>query len=324
MLKNIFGLLSPAGTSGRLSVLIFHRVLSRPDQLCHGEVDACRFDAICQWIKAWSNVLPLDEAIMRLRTGNLPARAVAITFDDGYADNYTEALPILQRHGLTATFFIATQFLDGGRMWNDTIIEAVRGCKLPVLHFEKKASLRALELGLPKVLTNEEKQATINAILSKIKYRPPVERADLADQIADVSGVDLPTDLMLTSTQVKKLRLKGMQIGAHTLSHPILARLNRAGAFKEIAGSKEFLQGLLGERIGLFAYPNGKPGTDYSRETIAISRELGFDAAVTTEWGAASFQSDPYQIPRFTPWDKTRLRFASRLIRNLKNPYSEL
>lgn len=318
ILKNIFGLLSPAGTSARLSVLIFHRVLPRPDQLCQGEVDACRFDAICQWIKAWSNVLPLDEAIMRLKTDNLPARAVAITFDDGYADNYTEALPILQRHGLTATFFIATRFLDGGRMWNDSVIEAVRGCQAPLLNLDLSANLRVLDLGRLPVSTTEEKLATIDMIINKIKYLYPVEREISAMQLANLIEVNLPDDLMMTSMQVKELRRMGMQIGAHTHSHPILSRLDRNAAVEEIAGSKAFLESLLGERIGIFAYPNGKPGKDYSLESISIVRELGFDAAVSTAWGAANSQSDRFQIPRFTPWNKNRVGFGIRLVGNLR------
>src|SRR5581483_9499448 len=70
--------------------------------------------------------LALDEALSRMRSGSLPARALAVTFDDGYADNAVAALPILARYGVPATFFIATDFVGGGRMWNDTVIEAVR------------------------------------------------------------------------------------------------------------------------------------------------------------------------------------------------------
>jgi hypothetical protein len=79
------------------------------------------------------------------------------------------------------------------------------------------------------------------------------------------------------------------------------------------------LEQLLGERVGLFAYPNGKPGTDYSPESVQIVRELGFDAAVSTTWGAARSGTDPFQIPRFTPWDRSKLRFGARFAGNLWN-----
>ena len=106
--------LSPSGTRARLSILIFHRVLPEPDPLAPELPDRVRFEQILQWLKSWLNVLPLDQAVRRLSTGTLPERAASITFDDGYADNCTVALPLLLKHGLPATFFIATGFLDGG------------------------------------------------------------------------------------------------------------------------------------------------------------------------------------------------------------------
>jgi peptidoglycan/xylan/chitin deacetylase (PgdA/CDA1 family) len=109
-----------------------------------------------------------------------------------------------------------------------------------------------------------------------------------------------------------------MQIGAHTVSHPILAKLDARHAADEIGRSRDVLQTLLGERVSLFAYPNGKPGTDYLPAVHpAIVRELGFDAAVSTRWAAARRTDDVFQIPRFTPWDRDRLKFGARLARNL-------
>ena len=108
-----------------------------------------------------------------------------------------------------------------------------------------------------------------------------------------------------------------MQVGAHTGSHPILAALSVDEARSEIAQSREVLQCLLAERIGLFAYPNGKPGQDYNDDSVRLVRELGFDAAVSTAWGAARTGDDVHQLPRFSPWDRQRSRFALRLLRNL-------
>ena len=116
MLKVVTSWMSPAGPNARLSILIFHRVLSARDPLVPEEIDAPRFDQICRWLKASFNVLPLDAAVASLKAGTLPQRAACITFDDGYADNFRVAMPILQQQGLTATFFIATGFLDGGRI----------------------------------------------------------------------------------------------------------------------------------------------------------------------------------------------------------------
>jgi peptidoglycan/xylan/chitin deacetylase (PgdA/CDA1 family) len=314
MYKSLFKLLSPAGAKARLSILIFHRVLPAPDPIFPGEVDAARFDTLCRWIGNWHNVLPLDAAIAHLRAGTLPERACAITFDDGYADNHDVALPILQRHGLTATFFIATGFLDGGRMWNDTVIESVRRSPLQVLDL---SALLGPGFEALSIVGADEKRAAIEAIIGRIKYLPVAERAGLVGQMARKAQAVLPDDLMMTSAQVQAMRRAGMQIGAHTVSHPILARLSMQEAREEMAQSKRFLESLLNERIGLFAYPNGKPETDYSRESVAIARELGFDAAVSTQWGAARGGTDLFQIPRFTPWDQGKPRFAARLAGNL-------
>ena len=126
MLRPILHLLSPAGRRARLSVLIFHRVHAQRDLLFPDEPDAARFAALLDHLKTWCNVLPLTEAVRLLRSDALPARSLCITFDDGYADNRTVALPALRAAGLTATFFVTTGYLDGGRMWNDTVIESVR------------------------------------------------------------------------------------------------------------------------------------------------------------------------------------------------------
>ena len=313
MIKSLLAGVSPPGKSARLSVLIFHRVLPISDPLFPGEVDARRFDRICGWVKSWFNVLPLDSAVARLRDGNLPERAACITFDDGYADNYQVALPILQRHGMTATFFIATGFLDGGRMWNDTIIESVRACKL------QKLELDSLGLGSHGVGTIAEKQAAIAALIAQIKYRSVEDRVTTTRAIAAQAQVRPPDNLMMTSYEVKKMRGAGMQIGAHTVNHPILARLARNETYLEIQRSKATLEALLDDRIGLFAYPNGKPEEDYNAQSVDVVRELGFDAAVSTRWGSSTRGDDLLQIRRFTPWDRSKLRFAARIWANLRS-----
>lgn len=314
IVKSIAGALSPSGQRARLSIFIFHRVLSQMDPLFPGEQDARRFNEILSWVARWFQVIPLDEAVLRLGSGTLPARAAAITFDDGYADNHEVALPILQRHGLRATFFIATSFLDGGRMWNDTIIETIRGSTTPLLDFS------SLGLGQYPVSTMVEKRATIAALIDQVKYRQAADRISITEQIARLAQAQLPHNLMMTAQEVKAMRRAGMQIGAHTVSHPILAQLTDEQARQEIGDSKIFLERLLGERVGLFAYPNGRPGKDYSSQTVSVVRSLGFDAAVSTQWGTSGTGDDLFQIRRFTPWDKTRLRFGARMLANLRSP----
>lgn len=313
-LRGLLSLSSPGGARGRLSILIFHRVLAAPDPLFPGEVDANTFDRICGWVAELFNVLPLDVAVERLRRGDLPARALAITFDDGYADNHDTALPILQRHGLTATFYIATGFLDGGRMWNDSVIEAIRRCTQPILDM---TPLGFDGLGELPLSTAGERRAAIDALLARIKYRPVAERLQLVSLLERISGAEMPEDLMMSSDQVRAMHNAGMQIGAHTVSHPILAKLDSDVALQEIAQSRLRLESLIDAPVRMFAYPNGVPGKDFTAESVALVKKLGFDSAVTTGWGAARGDADPHQLPRFSPWDRSRSRFALRMMRNL-------
>lgn len=320
LLRPLFRMLSPADDGAKLQILIFHRVLIQSDPLQPGEVDAAQFDRVCSWLRAWFNVLPLDEAVARLKTRSLPERALSITFDDGYADNHDVALPILQRHGLPATFFIATDFLDGGRMWNDTVIEAVRGCRTEQLSLQ---GVHGLEIGDLPLSDDADRRAAISLLLKRIKYLPIDERLETANVIADRACVQLPDDLMMSVSQVQALRQAGMQIGAHTASHPILARLDESCARAEILGGKSALEAILGESIRLFAYPNGKPGQDYGPVARDIVIKAGFDAAVSTSPGVSSASSDFWQLPRFTPWDRRRSAFALRLISNLRTAHDE-
>ena len=314
MWKAAFSLLSPAGRGAKLNTLMFHRVLPAPDPLFPGEMHAIQFDAVCGWLQRWFNVLPLDQAVRRLVSGSLPARAAAITFDDGYADNHDIALPILQRHGLKATFFVATGFLNGGRMWNDTLIEAVRRSPRETLDL---TGTPLSELGCLPLQTTMQRQHAIGRIIGAAKYLAQPERDQCVADVARCAAATLPDDLMMTDHQVRMLRRTGMLVGAHTVSHPILARLDRDRIRDEIGRSRDTLQFLLDEPVGLFAYPNGKPDQDYLADAVEVVRNFGFDAAVSTKWGAACQSSDLFQLPRFTPWDRGRFGFGSRLAQNL-------
>lgn len=313
ILKRIAGALSPGGRHARLSILIFHRVLLQVDPLFPGEQDARRFSEVLSWVARWFQVMPLDEALSRLCTATLPARAAAITFDDGYADNATHALPILRHHGMAATFFIATSFLDGGRMWNDSVIEAVRAFRGKVL------DLREVGLGLYCLESYDQRRIAIEALLGQIKYLGQHERQAAVAQLVDAVGGVLPDDLMMRSEQVLALRNAGMQVGAHTCSHPILEKIPDSQALSEITDGKSALESLLGERVSLFAYPNGKPDVDYAARHVAMVRQAGYIGAVSTAPGVAMRETDIYQLPRFTPWDRSRSRYGVRLLANLRH-----
>ena len=311
-------MLSPAGAHSRLSILIYHRVPAAPDEMMPGEVDASVFSEQMALLASAFNVLPLDEAVQRLARGGLPARAACITFDDGYADNHDVALPILKRIGIPATFFVATGFLDGGRMWNDTIIETIRRIEAPVLE------LTGLGLDAYPLHSIEERRASAQRLLTKIKHRPPIERRELVDRIAAYSPQALPDTIMMTRRQVRALHNAGMGVGGHTVTHPILARVSHEVAEQEMAEGKEVLESAIGAPVRLFAYPNGKPIEDFGPVHVALARKLGFRAAVTTSWGAARSTSDTYQLPRFTPWDHHPLKFNARLLLNTRRSAFEV
>ena len=302
------------GDRSRLSILIYHRVLSRPDALNNWDPTADEFDGQIRALSRFFTPLPLGEAVERLRKGALPAHAACVSFDDGYRDNVDVALPILRRHGVPATFFIATGYLNGGRMWNDTVIESIRRCE------PADIDLSSLGLGAVPLSSAELRQKAIGRILSALKHLPGGEREAKVAEIEAIAAATLPRDLMMRDQDVRALRAAGMEIGAHTETHPILTRLASADARREIDQSRERLTAILGEPVSLFAYPNGKPGQDYAAEHVRMVREAGFSAAVSTAWGVASTGSDVFQLPRFTPWDRGPARFALRLLLNRRNP----
>jgi peptidoglycan/xylan/chitin deacetylase (PgdA/CDA1 family) len=305
--------LSPAGPKAKLSILIYHRVLAARDPIFPNEPTQASFRRQMLQLKNCFNVLPLTEAIARLKAGSLPARAACITFDDGYADNLTLATPILQQLGLHATFFIATAYLNGGRMFNDTVIEAIRYANAD--HID----LRALNLGEHDIATPTAKATAIGHILPLVKYQPLAQREDIVNELAhQITRAHLPDNLMMTTTQVKSLHAAGMEIGGHTHRHPILAQLDNAAARTEISTGIAYLAQLLGKSVRVFAYPNGIPTTDYLSEHARLVESLGLEGAVSTQRGVSTRSSDLYQLRRFTPsWGNTN-RFIPMLLSNLR------
>ncbi|MEO8410577.1 MAG: polysaccharide deacetylase family protein, partial [Propionivibrio sp.] len=294
--------------SPRLSILIFHRVHASADALFPREMDAARFDRLIRFVARSFRVMTLGDAVNCLARGSLPSRALVITFDDGYADNAEVALPILQRHGLPATFFVSTGFLDGGRMWNDSVIECLRVSSRPTIDLEFAG------LGQRTVDSATERRQAITALLSHIKYLGLAEREDAIARLQVACDVEkLPTKLMMTSPQVREMHRAGMEIGAHTVNHPILTALNAAQAEDEISAGRDRLQSIIDAPVDLFAYPNGKPDRDYDDSHVQLLKKLGFRAAVSTAPGVSQTSDDLLQLPRFTPWGDSLATWATRL-----------
>lgn len=308
-MKILPSLFCPAGKNARLSIVIYHRILPSPDPLLGGG-DVKSFETELRCLIKNFNILHLSEGVKRLRSGTLPGRALSITFDDGYADNVEIALPVLQKYGAPATFFIASGFLDGGRMWNDTVIESVRQAQGNVL------DLNEVGLGVHSIASLDERRRALFFLIETLKYLPQEARNSQVDKISSIISANLPDNLMMTSDQVRQLHNAGMEIGGHTVSHPILARIEHIAARTEIVNGKEILEGIIQAPVKLFAYPNGKPGKDYLIDHVNMVKQLGFEAAVSTAWGAAKSGDDLFQLPRFTPWDRSEFFYVSRMVRN--------
>jgi peptidoglycan/xylan/chitin deacetylase (PgdA/CDA1 family) len=301
-------LISPAGVRARLIILIYHRVLPAPDPILHDEIDAASFERQLGLLAEEFNVLPLGEACRRLTQGTLPARAACITFDDGYADNEQIALPILKRFNLRATFFVSTGFSSGSAMFNDGVINAVRTAAA--------GDYDLSELDLPDLSISDlsSRSAAIEKLLAALKYRHMLERQSSVEQLSSALRVTPPHGLMMTPAQIARLHREGMEIGAHTVNHPILMSISEDEARSEIVESKRVLEEITGSAVTLFAYPNGKPGQDYGPQHVRLVRDAGFSAAVSTTPGVAHSGTDVFQLPRFGPWERDPRKLGIRLL----------
>lgn len=295
-----------------LSILIYHRVLPEYDFMRPSEPTIKDFDWQMSLVSRYFTPLSLAKALELMDRGELPENAICVTFDDGYADNESCALPILKKWKIPATVFVSTGFINGGRMWNDTVVETIK-CAGEYI------DLRKVGLDEYTFKDSESKRTVAQKILTEIKHREVEQRAEAVDFIESLAEQSLPNDLMATDQQILNLDAAGVEIGGHTVNHPILAKLNDARAEQEIIDGKVHLESILSKRLRYFAYPNGKLGVDYLESQVRIVKEAGFEAAVSTTWGVSTGNSDRYQLARFTPWDKRPDKFLLRLLMNQKS-----
>ncbi|MEZ5556082.1 MAG: polysaccharide deacetylase family protein [Haliea sp.] len=276
-----------------------------------GEITIREFEWQMGLLRDHFNVLSLRDALEHLERGCLPPRSVCITFDDGYADNLTVALPVLERFGFAATVFVSSGFLSGGQMWNDSIVEALRVIRPGPL------DLRTVGLGEFDIGDEPSRLHAATGIIRDSKYLPLEQRSEVVRYLTEAANVD-SSGLMLTHEGLKELRRRGVEIGGHTVSHAILASLDEDEARSEIAQCKVDLEAILGEPVNFFAYPNGRRDQDYRQLDANLVRDAGFVAAVTTNWGVSSPATSRFELPRFTPWDKNRAKYLIRMALNAR------
>jgi peptidoglycan/xylan/chitin deacetylase (PgdA/CDA1 family) len=223
-----------------------------------------------------------------------PGRHVLITFDDGYRDNHTLALPILREHGATAAFFLTTDFLDvPGLAWWDEIAWMVRT--------SPRASL-VLD-GAAVGFDEPDRTAAVSALVDRAKALPGRALGPYLDRVAEATGSGRAPCMVadgqwMTWRMARELLAAGMHVGGHTVTHPILARLEPDLQRREILGCRERLQAELGIPMRWFSYPNGDRGS-FDAHTRAALADAGVELAFSFDGGyrpAGAF--DPYDVPR--------------------------
>lgn len=288
---------------------MYHRVLEHPDPL-QGEIHLARvMDTQFRTLRQFFKVLPLDEAADMLIAGKLPPRAMCITFDDGYRDNHDLALPLLQKHGLTATFYVASGYLNGGLIFHDVLVETIR-----------HAATGPLDLGIDglkrlHISDMASRVAAIQSLMGAMKYLPPLQRQQLSDRLLDRLGASAPRSLMMSDEQVRALSHRGMGIGGHTTHHVILSKLSPQAARDEIESNRQALSCLIDKPLTSFAYPNGKPEIDYDAGHVQLVRELGYHNAVSTRSAIGTRQASIHELPRFVLNETTSIGVILRMLR---------
>jgi peptidoglycan/xylan/chitin deacetylase (PgdA/CDA1 family) len=281
----------------RFQILTYHKISPESDEFFPA-LDPGLFELQLKFMKKSYQVFDLEELVERARVDEIPERAVAITFDDGYEDNYRHAFPLLTRHGLPATIFLATEAIGNNAiLWHDRIFDAFRYATISQV-FLKSCNCR-LDLQ-----TKETAAACMKDVLRQARQLSSASRYKLLDDLEHSLRPNIPANThmrMLTWQQAREMQSTGIRFGSHTVSHPILSRLSPEEMRKEVAESKKQLEDQLGVSAKCFAYPNGQPA-DYNETTKALIRESGYCCAVTTTGGFNTAFQDPFELRRGQPW----------------------
>ncbi len=286
-------------TRGAL-VLLYHRVAevdraADPFSLC---VTPGRFADQLEVLRREATPLSLAELTTALAHGELPERAVALTFDDGYVDNLEAAKPLLERFAVPATVFVVSGAV-GGRFWWEELARSLRAPGgLP----------RSLELpidGRPfrwrRRSGPDEARRLLAALHPRLLPLPEEQRQALLAELAGWSGAppEHGSARPMDAAEVRRLAAGDLvEIGAHSVSHPRLATLSSDRQRREIAGSRDALEKLTGGAVSSFSYPFGE-AHDASRDTVEVTRAAGFERACTNVVGTATPGADPLWLPRY-------------------------
>jgi peptidoglycan/xylan/chitin deacetylase (PgdA/CDA1 family) len=265
----------------RFQILAFHKVSPDPHPFfepVHPDI----FDQQMEFLSRHYRVMPLMELVERNRIGDVPDRAVAITFDDGYRDNYDFAFPILRKYRLPATIFVSTGVIETGELlWHDRIFNSFRFATV-----KNGLSLQPT-LAKAKQLYGEGRRRFVEEIEESL--RPVVDETAMTR--------------MLTWQQIREMNNGGIDFGSHTVTHPVLSRVPPGELAKELRESKTEISERLRCPVLSFAYPNGHTG-DYNDDVKRALRESGYICGLTSEFGFNHVFSDPFELRRGQPSQK--------------------
>lgn len=278
---------------GRVLTLLYHRVRMYDKDVQLLSVTPEHFAAQMDWLKENYEIVRFDEDWDRIE-----GDAVCITFDDGYRDNFLTAAPILNRWQIPATVFVATGNIDTGReMWWDELERNLLVDKEYTATFSLHDKMFGCSWNVETPERREDLYYTLHWLMCQIKTE---QRDDWIRQLREWNGyteAGREENSCVRSMDLKVIDMSTIQIGAHTVSHPVLSKLTEQEQKREIEESKRYLETILEQPVRIFSYPFGVI-SDYNEETIKICKELGFCKAAANIQGIWKTGDDLYQIPR--------------------------
>lgn len=292
----MFRLFNSFRKNAGMFVLMYHRILPsvheekifvQPGMYVSSEV----FRRQIAFLKTRYHVLSLIELVQRLGAGKSVAGCCAITFDDGWRDNYAHAYPVLKEFNVPATIFLATGFIGTNRLfWPEEV-----GLYLQRLEVFGRDYKHPILKSLPHY-RSENRVEQFNHVVMLLKDVAPQQREEFLADLRTQSPGDTPSEAMLMRWQEVKEMLDGglVDFGAHSHNHVILDQVPFGQAEKEVMQSRQELERQLGIKPQLFAYPNG----NFTGDLKGLVRKHGFMGAVTTRKGWVGKTCNLFEIPR--------------------------
>jgi peptidoglycan/xylan/chitin deacetylase (PgdA/CDA1 family) len=288
-------------------ILLYHRVTrldADPQEL---SVSPGNFFEHLDILKKKYRILEVEEfADLLIRRKKFPKRSVLLTFDDGYADNFHEALPILESHSAQALFYIATELLDTNKeFWWDELERILLGKDFSSSTLEVVVKAETFVFDVSAL---QQRRRAYDTLHPHLKYSAPFERDKLLDTLRTACGISAqgrPTHRVMTKEEVRKLASSSSAvIGAHTHRHPTLSVISYREQAEEIVRSRDILQQIARAKIHHFSYPFGSK-KDYDHGTVKICKESEFKMVSSNYYGQVHRWSDRLQLPRILvrDWD---------------------